>query len=105
MTTFTEIIIKKAGNNSTVVSHPSGSSFDNGSTSIVVNSVTGFPTSGYISAIDTAGLTQVLRYESTNSAFPYKSFGDITGWKGTGDIEHGASIVQDDVPFTEVSIT
>ena len=105
MTTFTEITMR-AGNGSNVVSHPSGSgnSFSNGSSSIIVGSVSSFSPSGYVSVQDTTGATQILHYGSTSTA-GFQYIKDITGWKGSGNVEHGASITETDTPFTEVTIT
>ena len=105
MTTFTEITMR-AGNGSSTVSHPSGSgnSFSNGSSSIIVGSVSSFSPSGYVSLEDTTGATQVLHYGSTSTA-GFQSLTNITGWKGSGDIGHGVSVSETDTPFTEVNIT
>jgi len=107
MTTFTEII--NAGNvvGSSTVSHPSGSSnsFDNGSTSIVVGNHGSFSASGFISVVDHRGETQLLHYKSKLISGSFQSLAGITGWEGVGNVEHGASVIETNTPFTEVSIT
>jgi hypothetical protein len=105
MTTFTEITMK-VGNGFNIVSHPSGAgnSFSNGVSSITVGSVSSFPASGYISIVDSSGATQVLHYGSKSTA-GFQSFTNLTGWSGSGNIEHGASVTEAGTPFTEVTIT